>query len=140
MFACIVAVMIPCFVCRMGSSYSKTETGSQHNGEEVNSAGGMHILEIHAQSVGVSLIIYIFFLLLLVISIYLIRKFCCRMRGNNEATTTPVAYEMVPMAPMAPMAPLSPDPVKRLKMAEAPRSPAVRLSQPSAPSLPTGTV
>ena len=137
MFACIVAVMIPCFVCRMGSSYSKTETGSQHNGEEVNSAGGMHILEIHAQSVGVSLIIYIFFLLLLVISIYLIRKFCCRMRGNNEATTTPVAYEMVPMAPMAP---LSPDPVKRLKMAEAPRSPAVRLSQPSAPSLPTGTV
>ena len=137
MFACIVAVMTPCFVCRMGSSYSKTETGSQHNGEEVNSAGGMHILEIHAQSVGVSLIIYIFFLLLLVISIYLIRKFCCRMRGNNEATTAPVAYEMVPMAPMAP---LSPDPVKRLKMAEAPRSPAVRLSQPSAPSLPTGTV
>ena len=132
MFACIVTVMIPCFVCRMGSSGSKTETGSQHNGQEVNSNGGMHILEIHAQSVGVSLIIYIFLLLLMVISIYLIRKFCCRVRRNTEAdTTTPVAYEMVPM---------SPGPVQRLKMAEAPRSPAVRLSQPSAPSLPTGTV
>ena len=129
--------MIPCLVCRMGSSYSKKEEGSQHNGGEVTNNGGMHVLEIHAQSVGVSLIIYIFFLLLIVICIYLIRKYCCRMRGspnigNIEAQTTTAAYEMAPMAPMSP--------IQRLKMAEAPRSPAVRLSQPSAPTLPNGTV
>ena len=127
--------MIPWFVCRMGNSNTKVEEGSQHNGGEVTNNGGMHVLEIHAQSVGVSLIIYIFFLLLLVICIYLTRKFCCRMRGNinnTEAQAQSVAYEMAPMAPMSP--------VRRLKMAEAPRSPAVRLSQPSAPSLPSGTV
>ena len=134
-FVCMYCtVMIPWFVCRMGSSNTKVEEGSQHNGGEVTNNGGMHVLEIHAQSVGVSLIIYIFFLLLLVICIYLIRKFCCRMRGNTEAHTSTAAYEMAPMAPM------SPGPVQRLKMAEAPRSPAVRLSQPSAPSLPNGTV
>ena len=135
MFACIVTVMLPCFVCRMGSSNTKVEEGSQHNGGEVTNNGGMHVLEIHAQSVGVSLIIYIFFLLLLVICIYLTRKFCCRMRSDintTEAQAQSVAYEMAPMAPMSP--------IQRLKMAEAPRSPAVRLSQPSAPSLPNGTV
>ena len=121
----------------MGGSSSKNEEGSSHE-NEISSSGGMHLFEIHSQSVGVSLAMFIFLVLFLVVLWMFIRRYCLKPRCATTttsvatATSPTIAYEMAPI--MAAQ-------VDRLKHTEPPATPTVRLiPQPTAPVLPSGVV
>ena len=120
----------------MGGSSSKSEEGSSH-ANEISSSGGMHLFEFHSQSVGVSLAMFIFLVLFLVVLWMFIRRYCLKPRVMTTSTvataTSPtVAYEMAPIMSAQ---------VDRLKHTEPLTTPTVRLiPQPTAPILPTGVV